>query len=262
MNIITIANTKGGTGKTTTALNLSAELARLNKSVLLIDLDPQGSLSKTVTGEGSLTQFSGIEELLSNPKLNPPEFIYETKNKKVSIIPCRSELSEISLKLLMNASFFSLNKILKKIKGYEYIIIDTQPSKNILMLNAFAGSDFVIVPTNPGIYPLMDIAELEKTIIETAENSNPGLKLLGVLITMVQRGIVYRQLEADLRNYFKEKVFTTTITRTVKSEESALEGVGITELDSKCKLSVNYRSLTLEVLERIIAPRYSKGRVK
>ena len=249
---ITIANTKGGTAKTTTALNLATELSSINYKVLLIDLDPQASLSKATLGEENLGNFKGIEDLLSNGKLDPAEFITETKTKNVSIIPCHSELGEVSLKLLMNASFYALKDVLKKINDFDFILIDTQPSKNILMLNAFTGSDFVIIPTNPSVYPLMDIVELEETIKTTAGNSNPGLEILGVLITMVQRGTVYKQLEADLREYFKTKVFNTTISRAVKSEESAVEGVGVSELDPKCKLSQEYKNLTLEILERLL----------
>lgn len=256
-NIITIANTKGGTAKTTTALNLATELSSLGYTVLLIDLDPQGSLSKAMLGEHELEQFQGIEELLCNPKLRCDEYITPTKLSDVSIIPCHSELGEASVKLLMNANFFSLKDVLRKIastpndRGYDFILIDTQPSKNILMLNAFAASDYVLIPTNPSVYPLMDIMELEETIKMTAANSNPNLKILGVLITMVQRATVYRQLESDLRNYFKGKVFTSIISRAAKSEESAVEGVGVSTIDPKCKLSVEYREFTQEILERL-----------
>ncbi len=249
--IITIANTKGGTGKTTTCLNLGTELSMLNYKVLLIDLDPQGSLGKATLGEENLMSFTGIEELLVNPKLDPNDFISETKIKNVSIIPCHSELDEVSVRLLMRASFFSLKEVLRRIKEFDFVLIDTQPSKNILMLNAFAGSNYVLIPTNPGAYPLMDMVELEQTIKSSSINSNPDLKILGVLITMVQRATVYRQLENDLRKYFKDKVFETTITRMAKSEESAVEGVGVSELDPKCKLAQEYKALTLEILKRI-----------
>jgi len=257
-NIITIANTKGGTGKTTTALNLSTELSRFNKKTLLVDLDPQASLSKAILGEEELLNYTGIEELLIISKLDTHDFITETKIKNVSIIPCHSELNEVSLRLLMNASFFSLRDVLNEIAsiprndgGFDFILIDTQPAKNILMLNAFTASDYVLIPTNPSVYPLMDIVELEQTIKSSSINSNPDLKILGVLITMVQRATVYKQLENDLRKYFKDKVFNTTITRMAKSEESAVEGVGVSELDPKSKLSQEYKSLTLEILKRL-----------
>src|SRR4030042_6038401 len=251
-NIITIANTKGGTGKTTTALNLATELSKVGKKTMLVDLDPQASLSKAILGEEELLNFTGVEELLVNPKLDPNVFISETKIKNVSIIPCHSELNEVSLRLLMNASFFSLKDVLKKIDTtFDLILIDTQPAKNILMLNAFTASDYVLIPTNPSVYPLMDIVELEHTIKSASINSNPDLKILGVLITMVQRATVYKQLEKDLRKYFKDKVFDTTITRMAKSEESAVEGVGVSELDPKCKLSQEYKALTEEILRRL-----------
>lgn len=251
MKTIVISNTKGGTAKTTTALNLAAELSGMNKKVLLIDFDPQASLGKATLGEENLQNFKGIEELLSNGKTDPSGFIAETKIKNVYIIPCHSELNEVSLKLLMTASFFSLKDVLKKINGFDFILIDTQPSKNILMLNAFTASDYVIIPTNPSVYPLMDIVELENSIKGTALNSNPNLEILGVLITMVQRATVYKQLENDLRSYFAGKVFDTTISRAAKSEESAVEGVGVSSLDPKCKLSQEYRALTLEILNRL-----------
>ena len=249
--IITISNTKGGTGKTTTTLNLATELANLNKKVLLVDLDPQGSLSKALIGESELIKHQGIGELLTNSLLNPADYIVKTKIENVYIIPCRPSLSDVSIKLLMNANFFALKSILKIVPGFTFILIDTQPSKNILMLNAFSASDFVLIPTNPGVYPLMDIMELEQTIKQTAVNSNPDLKILGVLITMVQRATVYRQLEKDLRNYFGKTVFKTTVSRAAKSEESAVEGVGVTKLDPDCKLSIEYKELTAELLERL-----------
>jgi chromosome partitioning protein len=216
LKIITISNTKGGTGKTTTALNLSTELSDQNHQVLLIDLDPQASLSKAMLGENELPEHRGIEDLLNNSRLDISAFITATKIKNVSIIPCHSELGEVSLKLLMSASFYNLKDIIRNIannNSFDFILIDTQPSKNILMLNAFTCSDYIIIPTNPSVYPLMDIVDLEATIKATSGNSNPNLQILGVLITMVQRATVYRQLESDLREYFKDKVFDTTISR-------------------------------------------------
>lgn len=251
MTKITISNTKGGTGKTTTALNLATELSNIGYSVLLIDFDPQGSLSKSLLGEENLLKHRGIEEILSNSKQSVTDYIISTRLKDVYIIPSHSGLSEVSIKLLMNAGFFALKDVIKKIDNFDYILIDTQPSKNILMLNAFTCSDFVLIPTNPGVYPLMDIVELEQSINETAGNSNPDLKILGVLITMVQRATVYKQLEADLRDYFGDKVFKTTISRAAKSEESAVEGVGVSVIDSKCKLSQEYKRLTEEIVGRL-----------
>ena len=285
---ITIANTKGGTAKTTTALNLATELSKLGYSVLLIDFDPQGSLSKAMLGEHELSNYRGIEELLvtgaihrasDSSMVSIAEYITPTKIAHVAIIPCHAELGEVAVKLLMNAAFFALKDVIRNITNDislnqqlatsnskllshnpepEFIIIDTQPAKNILMLNAFAASDYVLIPTNPSVYPLMDIVELEATIKATMANSNPNLAILGVLITMVQRATVYKQLEHDLREYFGDKVFATTISRAAKSEESAVEGVGVSALDPKCKLSQEYRTLALEILERLeLAPHYA-----
>ena len=249
MTTITICNTKGGTGKTTTTLNLATELGLLSKKVLLIDLDPQSSLSKAILGENDTSD--GIETLLTDEKIRPMSKVIQTKITNVKIIPSHSKLSESALKLLMNTAFFALKDVLRQITDFDFILIDTQPSKNILMLNSFSAADFVIIPTNPGVYPLMDIVELEDTIKKSSRNSNPNLQILGVLITMVQRGTVYKQLETDLRKYFHEKVFKTTISRLVKSEESAVEGVGVSLINSDCKLSHQYKSLTTEILNRL-----------
>jgi chromosome partitioning protein len=251
MKTITIGNTKGGTAKTTTSLNMATELGLLGHKTLLIDFDPQASLGKAVKGEQELSGFKGIEELLTNQLLNPADFITATKINNVYIIPCHAELGETALKLVMKASFYSLKDVLRKITGFDFVILDTQPSKNILMLNAFTASDYILIPTNPGVYPLMDILELEETIRSTAQNSNPNLQILGVLITMVQRGTIYKQLEEDLRDYFKDKVFKTTISRLVKSEESAVEGIGVSGIDPDCKLAHQYRALAVEILKRL-----------
>jgi chromosome partitioning protein len=152
----------------------------------------------------------------------------------------------------MNAGFYALKEIIQRIKGFDFILIDTQPSKNILMLNAFISSNFVLIPTNPSVYPLMDIVELEEAIRQTSKNSNPELMIIGVLITMVQRATVYKQLENDLREYFGNKVFTTMISRTAKSEESAVEGIGVTAFDPQCKLAIEYKNFTAELLERLL----------
>ena len=115
MTKITISNTKGGTGKTTTALNLATELSNLGHSVLLIDLDPQGSLSKSLLGEKESSRFRGIEDLLTFPRLEIKAFITKTKLKDVYIIPSHSELSETAIKLLMSAGFFALKDVIERL---------------------------------------------------------------------------------------------------------------------------------------------------
>ena len=119
------------------------------------------------------------------------------------------------------------------------------------MLNALSASNYALIPTNPGIYPLLDIQGLNETIKNTALNSNPDLQLLGIVITMSTKGTIYRQLEQDLRETFGDKVFTTVISRLVKNEESAFIGKGVSLVNPNCKLSLQYQDLTAEILHRL-----------
>ena len=252
-NIIAITNQKGGVGKTTLALNIGYELACMNYKVLTLDEDPQGSLSKNLLGEDELSSIKGIEEFFLNDKLNPHDFISHTKIKNLDILPCHSELSSVSAKILLDStSFFATKEILDKITGYDFILIDTPPSLGILTLNSFIASQKLIVPISPAFYSMLGVNDLLQSIEKAKKNLNPNLEILGVCLTMMdRRANLYCQIEQEVREFFGDKVFSTVTSRTVKNEEAIVEGIGVSGLNKSCKLAGEYKALTLEILSRL-----------
>jgi chromosome partitioning protein len=252
-NIIALTNQKGGVGKTTLSFNISYELAKLGYKVLALDEDPQGSLSKNLLGEDELSNYKGIEELFLNDKLNPKDFIVKTKIDNLYILPCHSELSSVSAKILLDStSFFATKEILDKIEGFDFCIIDTPPSLGILTLNSFIASQKLIVPISPAFYSMLGVNDLLQSIEKAKKNLNPNLEILGVCLTMMdRRAHLSLQIEQEVREFFKDKVFNTTTSRTVKNEEAIVEGVGVSGINPDCKLAGEYKSLTLEILSRL-----------
>jgi chromosome partitioning protein len=252
-NIIALTNQKGGVGKTTLTLNIGYELAKLGYKVIVTDEDPQASLSKNLLGEDELPKYKGIEDLFLNDKLNPNDFIVKTKIENLFILPCHSELSSVSAKILLDStSFFATKEILDKIDGYDFCLIDTPPSLGILTLNSFIASQKLIVPISPAFYSMLGVNDLLQSIEKAKKNLNPNLEILGVCLTMMdKRANLYLQIEQEVREFFKEKVFTTTTSRTVKNEEAIIEGVGVSGIDETCKLANEYKALTVEILSRL-----------
>jgi chromosome partitioning protein len=263
---MSLINQKGGVGKTTLTLNIGYELAKQGFKVIVADLDPQGSLSKNLLGEDELSKYKGIEDLFLNDKLNPNDFIAKTKIDNLFILPCHSELSSVSAKILLDStSFFATKEILDKItaaphdgssdagqEGFDFCLIDTPPSLGILTLNSFIGSQKLIVPISPAFYSMLGVNDLLQSIEKARKNLNPNLEILGVCLTMMdRRANLYLQIEKEVREFFKEKVFTTTTSRTVKNEEAIVEGVGVSGINPDCKLAGEYRALTLEILSRL-----------
>jgi chromosome partitioning protein len=251
-NIIALTNQKGGVGKTTLTLNIGYELAKQGFNVVACDLDPQASLSKNLLGEDELSKYKGIEDLFLNDKLTPDDYIVKTKIDNLSILPCRSELSSVSARILLDsASFFAVREILDKIEGYDFCLIDTPPSLGILTLNSFIASQKLIVPVSPAVYSMLGVNDLLQSIEKAKKNLNPHLEILGVCLTMMdRRANLYLQIEREVREFFGDKVFVTTTSRTVKNEEAIVEGVGVSGIDESCRLALEYKALTGEILSR------------
>ena len=255
--VISLVNQKGGVGKTTTSINLSAALGQLGKKVLLIDMDSQ---SNATTGLGySSTDFENdIYEVLAG-HVKTKEAIIKTKFKNLSIMPSTLNLAGIDVefvKMMLENSEFRQNEqlknALKEIRDiYDYIIIDCQPSLGIGTMNALVASDAVIIPVQCEFYALEGITQLLNSIIMVQSNMNPNLKIEGVLLTMLDgRTNIGLEVIEEIRKYFKDKVFNTIIPRLVRLVEAPSHGKPINEYEPESRATLAYANLAKEVIQR------------
>lgn len=255
--IIAISNQKGGTGKTTTTLNLGAALAELGKKVLLVDLDPQSSLTISLGIEMSELEKSIYDLIASeeeNETQNPAkDIIIKTKMKNVDLLPSNIDLSRAEIELMnMIDRERVIKSILEPFRGfYDYVLIDCPPSLGLLTLNALTAADEVIIPMETDYLALRGAGILINiTIKEVQENLNPDLKIAGILATMHNtRTLHAREVLEKLREYFKDLVFDTVIKETVKFKESSVDGSSILDYDGNSEAAESYRILAKEVLK-------------
>jgi len=255
--IIAMVNQKGGVGKTTTSINLSASLGVLGKKVLLIDLDPQGNASTGVgIDKGDIT--NSIYTVLTE-KSDIKKTIIKTKFKNLSIIPATINLAGIDIELIEKSRLdptFSRNGQLKKaldlVKDYyDYIIIDCPPSLGILTTNALTAANSVIIPVQCEFFALEGIMQLLNTIILAQKNLNPNLCIEGVLLTMlISKTNLGIEVVEEIRGYFKEKVYDTIIPRLVRLTEAPSHGKPIIAYDPTSRGTEAYLNLAKEVIER------------
>ncbi len=255
--IISLVNQKGGVGKTTTSINLSAALGQLGKKVLLIDMDPQ---SNATTGLGySSTDFeSDIYEVLTG-QAKIKDAILNTKYKNLSLLPSTLNLAGIDVefvkKMLEDSNFRQneqLKNVLKEIENdYDYMIIDCQPSLGIGTMNALVGSNSVIIPVQCEFFALDGITQLLNSIIMVQSSMNPNLGIEGVLLTMLDgRTNIGLEVIEDIRKYFKDKTFNTIIPRLVRLVEAPSHGKPINEYDPTSRATLAYANLAKEVIQR------------
>ncbi len=245
---IAIANQKGGVGKTTSSVNIAASLAALEKSVLLIDMDPQSNAS---TGLGFDTKEinNTVYEVLID-QVNPNDVILKTEMPYLDILPSHINLvgAEIELVNADNRES-SLKDIIRKInKNYDYIIIDCPPSLGLLTLNSLTAANSVLIPVQCEYYALDGLGQLLNTISIVRGNLNPKLELEGVLLTMYDSRLrLANQVVEEVKNHFGDKVFKTIITRNVRLSESPSHGKPVILYDILSSGSQNYISLAKEI---------------
>ncbi len=251
-SIVCIANQKGGVGKTTTALNLSAFLGKKNKKILLVDMDPQGNASSGMGFDIHKLDRTIYEVLLE--EYSSLECILPTKEENVWILPSNVNLAGLEVDLLEKENKNEqLKQILNKIRNqYDYIIIDSPPNLGILTLNGLCASDGVIIPLQTEYYALEGITQLMKVIHRVQKTLNPSLVLVGVLLTMYDsRTSLSKMVVDDVKKHFKEKVFDSIIPRNVKLSEAPSFGKSIALYAPDSAGAIAYEKVAEEFLNRI-----------
>lgn len=247
---IAIANQKGGVGKTTTAVNLSACLAYLGKKTLLIDIDPQGNASSGIgINKGDVE--SCIYDVLIDEE-DVTSVIQQTKVENLFIVPATISLAGAEIELVSTISReVRLKKALHHVKPmYDYIIIDCPPSLGLLTLNALTASDAVIIPVQCEYYALEGLSQLLSTVRLVQKHLNKELRIDGVLLTMLDaRTNLGIQVIEEVKKYFQDKVYKSIIPRNVRLSEAPSHGEPIILYDAKSRGSENYLELAREVIK-------------
>ncbi len=250
--VLAMCNQKGGVGKTTTTINLGAALAETGRKVLLVDFDPQGSLSVGL-GINPHTLELSVYNLLLSRDTTVDEVIDETVVEGMDILPSNIDLSAAELQLVSEVAREQvLSRVLDKVKDrYDVILIDCAPSLGLLTINALTAADGVLMPLECEFFALRGIALLTDTITKVQERLNPKLKITGILGTMYDsRTLHSREVLERVVQAFGDDVFHTVIRRTVKFPETTVAGEPITTYASSSPGAEAYRSLAREVLLR------------
>lgn len=250
--VIAIANQKGGVGKTTTAINLSAALAKSGKKVLLIDLDPQGNSSLSFLDHKVIEQ--SIYDLLTDSDASAEDIIKPTSIAGLDVMPSRINLAKFESKLIgeFDAPFRLKDRIDGLIKSYDYILIDTPPTLGLITVNALVASDYVLVPIQPSYFALEGTDDLLETVEKVKARPNPRLQVLGVVITLLdKRTTLARDIQEQIRTVFGDKVFSTVISKSVRLEESPAYKETIFTFAPTSSGAHEYSSLCDEVMSRV-----------
>jgi chromosome partitioning protein len=250
--IITVANQKGGVGKTTTAINLSAAVANKGFKTLLIDLDPQSNSTMSYVDARSVPR--SMYDVLVTEEVEFENVVVPTQVENLFLAPSRISLAKLESKLLgdLDGPFRLKDKLASTIAGYDYVFIDTPPTLGMITVNALVASTHVLVPIQSSYFALEGTDDLLETIEKIKARPNPNLQLIGVVITMHdKRTTLARDIHEQIGQVFGDRLFNTVITKSIRLEESPAYKESIFTFAPRSSGAMEYYSLSEELLARV-----------
>jgi chromosome partitioning protein len=250
--VIAVTNQKGGVGKTTSAVNIAYYLAKAGKSVLLVDLDPQGNATSGLGIDKTTLEATMSEVLLESVPLK--KAIIKTEHKNLSLAPTTAHLANVEVEIAaMQHKFSRLKTAIATVENdYDIIMIDSPPSLSLLTVNGLIAAKYVLLPVQAEFYALEGLGQLLETMKLVRKGMNPGLELLGVLPTMMDsRTTLSNQVHAEIKKHFADKVFQNTIPRNIRLAEAPSHGVPIGAYDRWSKGARAYKAVSKEVADRV-----------
>lgn len=248
--IIAVTNQKGGVGKTTTAVNLAAQLATDKRRVMLVDLDPQGNATSSIGIDKENLSHTLYDVLISG--VNPNSIAFQATNKNLYVLPSNANLAGAEIDLVqIDAREGQLKKVLQQIEA-DIVIIDCPPALGLLTINALVAADKVLIPVQSEYFALEGLGQLLNTIQLVRKGLNPHIEIMGVVLTMFnKRTVLSEQVQTEVAQHFGDKLFNTVIPRNVRLAEAPSFGKTIFEHDKWSKGARAYKHLADEVLKRL-----------